>query len=428
MKKELKELVIVRSGIRSIEGEGLKETDRIEYQTPCYVLHKEKLKQNIADFRNAFSSTWGSNFVMAYSIKTNHLPWLLKYAGNQGFMAEAVSDDEYHFACTCGFETSKIIFNGPQKGDATLINALNKKSIVNLDGLEEIDTILRYLKSVKDAQSELTLGLRVNFDLERVCPGETTAGQKVSRFGFCEENGELRRAVEILHKAGVKISGLHMHYSTTTRSSEVFAQLAQKACEVANKYMIAEEIKYIDIGGGFWGGTHSCNYPSPEEYAERIASQLKMTFNPQRVCLIIEPGASILATAVDYRCKVTGIKRVRDTAIVTTDGTSLHINPFQVKRMPVYMVHHILQNKLPFGTQIVCGNTCMENDRFFESDCEDSFSVGDELIFQFSGAYTMAFNNCFINVPPAVYVRDCDKGKSIYHCIRKRQCELMMSC
>lgn len=401
-----------------------------KYRTPCYIVHKDKFAQNIASFRDAFSSEWGSNLSIGYSIKTNHLPWLLKYAREQGFLAEAVSDDEFKLALACGFAPNEIIFNGPQKGKKNMTIALEEGGIVNLDNFEEIESISKYLENKKlsaENRNSLTIGLRVNFNLEELCPGETTAGNSVSRFGFCVENGELQKAIESLHEMGLKISGLHMHYSTITRSSSVFKCLAQKACEVACKYNIKEEIKYIDMGGGFWGGNHSDRYPSPQQYAKQITAILKETFDPRTVNLIIEPGASILATAVDYRCKVTSVKYIRDDRIITTDGTTLHINPLQAKRKPSYFTR--CASEKPFsGKQIICGNTCMENDRFCETENENIFSVGDELIFRFTGAYTIGFNSCFIHTPPRVYVSSEQEGHKMLTCIRMKNSKLMMNC
>ena len=406
------------------------EVSTTDYQTPCYIVHKERLYQNIIAFKNAFLLEWGSNFAMGYSIKTNHLPWLLQYAKAEGFFAEAVSDDEFRLALSCGFEPREIIFNGPQKGRGMLESALDGGSIVNLDNFEEIELISEYLKNETTSnqdQNSLRIGLRVNFDLEELCPGETTAGNNVSRFGFCVENGELQRAIEVLHQMGLKIQGFHMHYSTLSRSSSVFAWLAKMACEAACKYGIKEEIKFIDIGGGFWGGSVSTRYPSPEQYAKQITSILCKTFDPKQVQLIIEPGASILATAIDYRCHVISVKQIRDTRVVTTNGTFLHINPFQVKRQPSYTVCRVHENKM-LCKQVVCGNTCIENDRFFQTENEFAFSVGDEIIFQAAGAYTVGLNSCFIHSPPEVYLSDKNGFQKEITCIRRRQRGLMEIC
>ncbi len=397
------------------------------YETPCYCVSVKRLQDNLEAFSGAFRNRWGKNAAVAYAIKTNHLKFLLQYALGKGLFAEAASDDEYDHAVRCGFPADRIILNGPQKSDRVMNLAISGSSVVNLDNFGDIDQVERYFHSCTISASErerLRFGLRVNFDLETDCPGETTAGQSVSRFGLCFENGEIERAIRRLHGYGIKIRGFHMHYSTTTRSARVFAALARKVCELIRLYKLKEEITYIDIGGGFWGGRTSKSHPTPDEYAAVLCSTLSECLNPEKVKLMIEPGASVVATAADYRCKVTNVRDIRNVRVVTTDGTTLHINPFQKKRVPAYTINRIRKSDRILK-QIVCGNTCLENDRFFETETEPELSVGDEIIIHYAGAYTMAFNSCFIHVPPNVYLEDLQDDVT---CIRKRNGQLMAEC
>ena len=73
--------------------------------TPYFVIKKSELDKNIYDFKSALKKYW-PNSDIAYSIKTNSLPWILKYMNSQGILAEAVSDEEYELAELCGFEGS----------------------------------------------------------------------------------------------------------------------------------------------------------------------------------------------------------------------------------------------------------------------------------------------------------------------------------
>ena len=82
------------------------------------------------------------------------------------------------------------------------------------------------------------------------------------------------------------------------------------------------------MGGGFFGGQRNDIYPTFEEYSSIICSEIKKISNS--ISLIIEPGASILATAVEYIAKVIDLKFIRNVGVVTTDGSILHVNPFMV--------------------------------------------------------------------------------------------------
>ena len=132
--------------------------------------------------------------------------------------------------------------------------------------------------------------MRVNFDLESTCEGETTAGKLGSRFGLNIENGEFETAIRKLSNLQMKIRGIHLHYSTKTRSLNVFEKLAEKACDVSRKYDLISDIQYIDMGGGFWGGRILEGKPSMRDYSKKISGVLKRYFDPDNVMIILEPA------------------------------------------------------------------------------------------------------------------------------------------
>lgn len=391
-------------------------------KTPCYVIDKERFSSNHSRIENAFKKFWGDKVLMGYSIKTNHSALLLNMAKECGMCAEAVSDDEYNWAIQCGYEQDNIIFNGPQKSSELLIDSLKKGSIVNLDNIEDVNILVK--ESAQFKQFGIRVGLRVNFDLEKECPGETTAGHEVSRFGFCVENGELQEAILKLQTMGIMVKGLHMHYSSKSRSLNIFKALARKAADIVCDYQLETQIEYIDIGGGFFMGEPgmATGKPEMEDYAKEITEELNRVMNPKRVTLIIEPGASLIATTVNYLSKVINERNIRGVRILTIDGSDLHVNPFMAHRQPVYRVlTKDNEREKCKEKQIICGATCMENDRLAVVQEGFMMGKGDYIYCSCAGAYTMGFNSCFINLPPYIYVKD----KEEYHLVRKKDEEAL---
>lgn len=375
-----------------------------DYCTPCYVIDMKKFKVNCENIMKPFQEGWNGNVKFGYSVKTNHNNTLIKYAKEElGWYIETVSPDEYEQARLIA-EPDQIIFNGPCKGEV-LYNAYEKGSIVNIDSISEAQELCDYVKNAPNKEFRGKLGIRVNFDLESRCPGETTAGKSVSRFGICYENGDFKKVKELFYENGMKINGIHLHTSTKSRSRKIFETLAEMAVRLEMEYGLQAE--YIDIGGGFFGGQKIEGKPTMEEYAESICGILKKAFNPQTTQIILEPGASVISTCADYVTKVINTREIRKERVVTVDGTSLHINPFLRKRMPVFELFQgeksFLEERKKTGNQIICGCTCMEEDRFFEIDGGESIMKDDRLVFRNAGAYTMAFNNNFIIRPPKVY-------------------------
>lgn len=370
--------------------------------TPCYTIHLDIFEKNCREVMDAFEEAWGGRVEYGYSVKTNHDAGLMKYAhAKLGWFIETVSPDELELAFNLGFDAENIIFNGPCKCSRqdALINAIRGGAYVNLDNLDDVSFVCGHVSDVRDASR---IGIRVNYNLEAECPGETTAGESVSRFGIDVENKDFARAVDMLRSAGIEPAGLHMHTSTRSRSAAVFTSLARKAAQLVNDYGL--KLHFVDMGGGYFGGQKVEGKPSMEQYAQVITRELKKALNPEMTTLILEPGASVIATSVTYETSVLSVRDIRGTKIVTMDGTLLHVNPFMAHRNQPYSTSLIVDyDARPVEEhQIICGCTCMENDRFADEHSVRRLEPGDVLSFRFAGAYTMAFNSNFIVNPAEV--------------------------
>ena len=204
------------------------ETEQL--QTPFFVIDEPILNHYYDMLAESLSSNWG-NYLIGYSFKTNSLPWLVSFVKKRGAHAEVVSEDEYSLAKYMGYKDSEIIYNGPYKGEHSFCNVLLSNGIVNLDSMQEITWLTRLAHSYPD--KFFKAGIRVNFDLEKMCPGETTMGDVSGRFGFCYETGSLAKALEILHNIpNVSVAGLHLHSSSKSRSVNIFRSIARMACQL----------------------------------------------------------------------------------------------------------------------------------------------------------------------------------------------------
>ena len=63
-----------------------------ELNTPYFLIEESLLAENIDGFRKALDSLW-PNSIIAYSVKTNALPWVIKWMRKHGVYAEVVSDE-----------------------------------------------------------------------------------------------------------------------------------------------------------------------------------------------------------------------------------------------------------------------------------------------------------------------------------------------
>lgn len=373
-------------------------------KTPRYVINLDKFIDNCMEIMTPFIREWGDNIEFGYSVKTNRDKRLIQYASSiLQWNIEVVSPDEYHFCKSLGITDEQIIFNGPCKIEMfEKLRVLPK--IINLDSYSEVVEFASRFSEYKGL-----VGLRVNFDLEKKCPGETTASEEVSRFGIDIDSQDFIKSVKLLIDNGITNIGLHMHTSTKTRSIKVFSELSKKAVEL--KRETNYKFSFVDMGGGFFGGQIKRDKPKMNEYAKAICTILKSEYNPYETRLILEPGASVVATCVSYETKVITKKIIRGVDVLTVDGSLLHINPFMFNRNQTFEVlNEQYDKRKKVSKQIIGAATCMENDRLATIYNQKELCVGDVLSFEFVGAYTMGFNSYFIIDPPHVdYLKENGK-------------------
>ena len=143
-----------------------------------------------------------SSYRIAYSVKTNYLPFFCGVVKECAGMAEVVSGMEYDLVRRMGFSPSDIVFNGPYKGDA-LEKSLTEGACVIVDNAVEARAVADIAR--KHAGRALRVGLRLNYDV---------GNGKVSRFGFDVSSDELRGTVSLLSSLpNVLVEGIHCHFT-----------------------------------------------------------------------------------------------------------------------------------------------------------------------------------------------------------------------
>lgn len=374
-------------------------------KTPYFVIDKPVLQRYYDMLTESLSANW-NNYLVGYSFKTNSLPWLVAFVKKNGAFAEVVSEDEYDLARYLGFSDREIIYNGPYKGQKSFDAVLMASGYVNLDSEQEI----RWLRALSAMHPDQTfrVGIRANFNLEQMCPGETTMGEVSGRFGFCYETGKFAQAVEeIRGLPNVKIAGLHLHSSSKSRSVNIFRSIAQMACRLEREFHFDPE--YIDLGGGYCGGMEG--RPEYPDYFPVVAAELSACFRPEHTKLIVEPGISLISKCTTFVTRVFDTRDIKRTRYVMTDGSRFNIDPTMIKSSHLFHLQYSdcpLNDRPVMESQVISGFTCMEVDRLFTHMDAPELVPGDLIIYENVGGYTMSLNPLFIQYFPPVYVKNGD--------------------
>lgn len=360
-----------------------------ELITPCYLIDIEKLEMDMCSFVTTAKKIH-PNTIVSYSFKTNYYSVILESAKRAGMWAEVVSEEEYLIAKKEGYDTH-MVYNGPIKSYRTFMDALNKNQIVNIDSEVE----LRWLEDL-DSNRNYKIGIRINYSLTDY----GIENETISRFGFDSDNLEnIIKRINTL--SNVKLVGFHMHKSGNSRSVEVYKSITRAGLDIARKYNV--KLEYLDVGGGFKLGVS--DDMTTEKYMRGIKSVLR-EYKEEEICIVLEPGNSLVYPSVDYVANVVDLKTVKGQNFATLDGSRIHIDPLfrRTQYLGIDIIRRNEQKGNLLDSLFLCGFTCKETDRMAILE-NVMISQGDLVIFRKIGAYTMSLVPPFIQGFPRIYTK-----------------------
>lgn len=269
-----------------------------DYGSPLYVISESTIRSTYKKAKKAFTTRY-PKVQFAWSYKTNYLNAVCNVFHQEGSWAEVVSGFEYEKAIRNGVDGKKIIFNGPDKTADDLRKAIQNESLIHIDHLDELYTILEL---TEELEKRPKVAIRVNMD--------TGIYPMWDRFGFNYENGQAWDALNKIMRSGkLELMGLHCHIGTFMLTASAYAVAAGKLADLAigiqEKYN--HSIKYIDLGGGFASkntlkGAYlpgSDTNPTFDDFAEAISTTLlNCNFrNNELPLLILETGRALIDDA-----------------------------------------------------------------------------------------------------------------------------------
>lgn len=356
-----------------------------KYGSPLYLFDKTEFIKNYNYFIDCMSSEY-DKYQLAYSYKTNYTPYICKIVKELGGYAEVVSDMEYYFAKTIGYEDDHIIYNGPFKGELSHRMLLNG-GLLNIDNLDELDTLIKLAKANKD--KILRVGLRVNTDI----------GQPfISRFGIDSDSNDLEIAINRINEVeNMTIHGIHLHVGQS-RTVQLWQNRAEKMIDIIDKYFNGIKLKYMDLGSGmygkmddFLGDQFSKKRPSYQDYAKAIGEKINEYYRgysyEDKPIVFTEPGTTMINHYIDFVGTVHAIKKIRGRQFVVLDSSKLNLGEIcTLKALPISVVNNSPHPE-ELKDAIIVGYTCLEHDVMLKA-FDGKLAVGDNIIFGNVGGYS----------------------------------------
>lgn len=377
--------------------------------TPAWIFRRDVLVRKLVDTDSAMNAVFGAESHLAYSVKTNNHPAVLETVRDAGIHAEVVSADEWDLVRSVGFTPDRIVYNGPLKSRESFAEAVCGASLVNIECWRELDWLAELSAN---AGREIGVGLRVRVDLREVSARDVAIEEPTSRFGFSESAGEFADALSrIARMPGVRLAGLHFHRSTRGRHVPYYRGLARYAASIIQKYRL--KLEYLDFGGGYC--YENPGKASMEQYMRAIHSELEKA-SIQVPKVIVEPGTAVVTGCFNLVTTVIDVKRQSDdTLIVTIDGSRNDLDVFYRRKDFVRDIKYCSDSttRPQIHKQLICGCTCLEQDRITEIVDGARLQEGDRIIFRNVGAYSLSLQSDFIRRKPMLYV-ESSAGLKLY--------------
>ncbi|MGI8828702.1 MAG: diaminopimelate decarboxylase [Candidatus Limnocylindria bacterium] len=244
--------------------------------TPLYVTDLDAAVANARAWQEALPDA-----LVAYAIKANPDPALLRRLAAEGFGFEVVGPVELSMARRAGAAAERTVVNGVGPSGAHLADAMTGGALVNAESLSALDALMLGGKG--------RIGLRVNPAIDAETHPHLATGAADAKFGIALD--ELSDATEWLGRAGRTPASIGAHIGSDIRDATPFGALADLLARLADETGAVQ----IDMGGGFSG--------SPADWAAAVRPHV-----PDANRLIVEPGRSIVADAGWLLTKVVRIQ------------------------------------------------------------------------------------------------------------------------
>uniref|UniRef100_A0A667WJ29 ornithine decarboxylase n=1 Tax=Myripristis murdjan TaxID=586833 RepID=A0A667WJ29_9TELE len=341
---------------------------------------------HVADLDDVYKKhlTWSENLPRVtpfYAVKCNTTPAVIRTLSALGTGFDCASKAEIELVLSLGATPDRIIYAHTTKPEAHIKYARARGvHMMTFDNQDELTKIARCHPSAK-------LVLRITVD-------DSSSLRRLNlKFGArpAAAGGLLRRAGEL----GLDVVGVSFHVGCMCSDSRAYRRAIADARHVFNT--MGFQMSLLDIGGGFPG---SDNFPLKfEEIAECINVALDEFFPPDcGVQIIAEPGRYFMETAFTLAVNVFAKTVTMEDAAEHNEGDPDIVMMYYVND-GLYGSLRFFINHPEFGERryrsVIWGPTCDSMDRLTDSCLLPELQVGEWLLMDATGAYTLSVSSNF---------------------------------
>jgi len=384
-----------------------------QYGTPLYLIDEDTLHTKVKELHTAYSKFIGP-VKIAYSIKANFSPAILRTFMTDGITFDLTSIGELHFIKRCKAVPENIIYTSVTEEFEEYLEVL--QSGVRKVVVSSFNGMTNLAKAASKIGVKIPTMIRVNPEVG--VKAGVRASYRNGKFGVPFNGGTFDSATKMIkHVMGndlLRFEGFHFHLGSQITDFSCFIHALDKMDAFITK-MKKEypnfQVTTFDIGGGtpvFYGEPVS----SPTKMAENYVSRLnQLVENHGRFELMIESGRFLVAESSILVSKIVNTKEYNEHKIVILDaGYHLLLDAALLKQEYPQEIVLIPKNRMknpsliPTKNVHLAGRLCDTYDIFPLSKASslNEADVGRYVSFYNVGAYSLVFNmpfHCQIKPP-----------------------------
>lgn len=399
-----------------------------QFGTPLYVIDEQTLHKKVKELMDAYKKFKGSIRV-AYSIKANFNPTVLKAFMKDNILFDATSTGELYFHSACNGNPNNIIYTSVTEEldeyEYALRNGVRKVVVSSYNGL------LNLAEAAKALNIKPLTMVRINPEVG--VKAEVRASYRHGKFGVPFNGNKVDSAThivkEILANDMLTFEGFHFHLGSQITDYACFTNALEKLDSFMTKMKKENpnfKVNTIDIGGGtpvFYGE----NVPTPANIASSMINKLNSMHDAYGgFSLVIESGRYLTAEACILVSKIINTKEYGNDKFVIVDaGYHVLLDSALLKQeYPQEVVFAGLKksdnnnNNVNNNKVHLAGRLCDTYDVFPLSKVSqlNNADLNRYVLFYNVGAYSIVFNMPFHcqTKPPVVM-----KSNGQYTLVRK---------
>lgn len=394
-----------------------------KFGTPYYLIDEATLRKKVSDIEQAFTEFKGA-FRVAYSIKANFNPSVIKTFVSEGIMFDLTTPNELYFLMKCGGSAENVMYTSitetEQEFESVLSMGVKRIAVASYNGLNNLTA------AAGKTGTEVNVMIRVNPEVH--VHAELRGSLRHGKFGLQLSGEGDDSAFSVLKKVlatpGLKFEGFHFHLGSQIEDPTCYAEAIEKleGFILNSRRQLGEfHVSTIDIGGGL-PVSYGKGVPSPNDVASKIVGQLNSLAESigDRFTLIAESGRFLSAESTVLVSRIVNVKRFGENRYVYIDA-GYHVLVDSALLKHEYPVEVVPGGKQAMQKTVLVGRLCDPLDVFTTSSRSKlgGAEPGKLVMFRDAGAYSIVMNMAFHSQPKPFILMRSESGA--YRVVRKGQ-------